>query len=38
MSHDAVDVELVENWIGVFRQRGGEDDDLVDLSHRLQES
>lgn len=38
MLDDAVNVELVENWIGVFRKRRSEHDDLVDLSHRLEET
>lgn len=34
---DSVDVELVEDGVGVLGQRCGEDDDLVDVAHRLQE-
>lgn len=34
---DSVDVELVKDGIGVLGEGGGEDDDLVDLAHGLEE-
>jgi len=34
---DAVHVELVEDRVGVLGERRREDDDLVDLAHRLEE-
>ena len=37
MADDVVNVEAVEHRIGVLGQRGGEDDDLVDLAHALEE-
>lgn len=37
MLDDSVDIELVEDGVGVLGERGGEDDDLVDLAHGLQE-
>jgi len=35
--NDSVDVELVEDGVGVLGEGGGEDDDLVNLAHGLEE-
>lgn len=35
--HDAVDVELVENGVGVLAERSGEDNDFINLAHRSEE-
>jgi hypothetical protein len=35
--HNAVDVELVENGVGVLAERSGKDDNFVDLAHRSEE-
>lgn len=37
MMHDAVDVELVEKWVSVLGDRRCKHDDLVKLTHSLQE-